>query len=71
MLNVKTKMIPVSVAATGTISLSFRKISEHHTGKARNEELQKTAILDAEHTLRKILECNYKILSWEIKLRLP
>ena len=31
--NVKTKVIPVIIGATGTISKSFRKVREQHTGK--------------------------------------
>jgi hypothetical protein len=37
MWNVKTKVIPVIIGATGTISNSFRKIPEQHNGKARNK----------------------------------
>jgi len=33
MWNLKTKVIPVIIGATGTISKSFRKIREQHTGK--------------------------------------
>jgi len=33
MWNVKTKVIPVILGATGTISKSFRKIREQHTRK--------------------------------------
>ena len=33
MWNVKTKVIPVIVGATGTTSKSFSKIREQHTGK--------------------------------------
>ena len=50
MWNVKTKVIPVIIGATGTISKSFRKyvsnIPENHEVK----ELQKTAILGTAHT---------------------
>jgi len=52
---VKTRAIPVIIAATGTISKSFRKyvsdIPENHYIK----ELQKTAILGTAHILRKVL----------------
>jgi hypothetical protein len=55
MWNVKTKVIPVIIGATGTISKSFRKyvskIPENHEVK----ELQKTAILGTAHILRKVL----------------
>jgi len=55
MWNVKTKVIPVIIGATGTISKSFKKyvsnIPENHEVK----ELQKTAILGTAHILRKVL----------------
>jgi hypothetical protein len=45
MWNVKTKMIPVIIRATGTISKSFRKYVSNIPGKHEVKELQKTAIL--------------------------
>ena len=55
MWNVKTKVIPVIIGATGIISKTFRKyvsnIPENHEVK----ELQKTAIMGSEHILRKVL----------------
>jgi len=52
MWNVKTKVIPVIIGATGTISKSFRKyvsnIPENHEVK----ELQKTTISGTAHILR-------------------
>jgi hypothetical protein len=55
MWNVKTKVIPVIIGATGTISKLSRKyvsnIPENHGVK----ELQKTAILGTAPTLRKVL----------------
>ena len=33
MWNVKTKVIPIIIGATGTISNSFRKYVSQHTGK--------------------------------------
>jgi hypothetical protein len=51
-----TNVIPVITGATGTISKSFRKIlSNVPPGKREIEELQKTAILDTAHVLRKVL----------------
>jgi len=55
MWNVKTKVIPVIIGATGTISKSFRKHVNNIPGKYEVKELQKTAILGTEHTLRKVL----------------
>jgi Ni,Fe-hydrogenase III component G len=45
MWNVKTKVMPVIIGATGTISKSFRKHLSSVPGKHDMEELQKTAIL--------------------------
>ena len=42
MWNVKTKMIPVIIGATGTISKSFRKYVSNIPGKYKIKELQKT-----------------------------
>jgi hypothetical protein len=45
MWNVKTKVIPVIIGATGTISKSFRKYVSNIPEKHEVKELQKTAIL--------------------------
>ena len=55
MWNVKTKVIPVIIGATGTISKSFRKYVSNIPGKHEVKELHKTAILDTAHTFRKVL----------------
>ena len=55
MWNVKTKVIPVIIGATGTISKSFRKHVSNIPGKHEVKELQKTAILGTAHILRKVL----------------
>ena len=55
MWNVRTKVIPVIVGATGTISKSFRKYISNIPGKHEVKELQKTAILGTAHVLRKVL----------------
>jgi len=55
MWNVKTKVIPVIIEATGTISKSFRKYVSNIPGKHEVKELQKTAILGPAHILRKVL----------------
>ena len=52
MWNIKTKVI---IGATGTISKSFRKYMSIIPGKHEAKELQKTAILDTAHILRKVL----------------
>jgi len=48
----KTKVIPVIIGATGTISKSFRK---YVPGKHEVKLPQKTAILGTAHTLWKVL----------------
>ena len=55
MWNVKTKVIPVIISATGTISKSFRKYMSNIPGNHEVKELQKTAILGTSHILRKVL----------------
>jgi len=55
MWNVKTKVIPVIIEATGTISKSFRKYVSNIPGKYEVKELQKTATLGTVHILRKVL----------------
>ena len=54
MWNLKAKVIPVIIGATGTISESFRKYVSNVTGKHEVKELQKTAILGTAHILRKV-----------------
>jgi hypothetical protein len=54
MWNVKTKVIPVIIGATGNISKSFRKYVSNIPGKHVVKELQKTAILGTAHILRKV-----------------
>ena len=55
MWNVKTKVIPVVIGVTGTISNSFRKHVSNIPGKHEVKELTKTAILGTAHILRKVL----------------
>jgi len=55
MWNVKRKVIPVIIGATGTISKSIRKYVTNILGKHEVKELQKTAILGTAHILRKVL----------------
>ena len=53
--NVKTKVIPVIIGATGTISKSFRKYVSNIPRKHEVKELQETAMLGTAHILRKVL----------------
>jgi hypothetical protein len=55
MWNVKTKVIPVIIGATGTISKSFRKYVSYLPGNHEVKQLQKTAILGTAHLLLKLL----------------
>jgi hypothetical protein len=50
MLNVKTRVIPVIIGATRTISKSFIKYVSNIAGNHEGTELQKTAILGTAHT---------------------
>ena len=53
--NVKTKMIPVIIGATGTILKIIRKYVSNIPEKHEVKELQKIAILGTAHILRKVL----------------
>ena len=55
MWNLKTKVIPVIIGATGTISETFRKYVRNIPGNHEGKELQITAILGTAHILRKVL----------------
>jgi hypothetical protein len=55
MLNVKTRVIPVIIGATGTISKSFRKYVSTIPGNHEVRELQKATILGTAHIIRKVL----------------
>jgi len=55
MWQVKTRVIPVIIGATGTVSKSFRKYISNIPGNHEVRELQKTAILGTAHVLRKVL----------------
>jgi len=55
MWNVKIKVIPVIIGATGTISKSFRKYVSNIPGNHEVKELQKAAILGTAHIIRKVL----------------
>jgi len=55
MWNIKTKVIPVIIDATGTISKSFRKYLSIIPGNHEVKELQKTTTLGTAHILRKVL----------------
>jgi hypothetical protein len=51
MWNVKSKVIPVIIVATGTISKSFRKYVSNMPRNHEVKELKKTAILGTAHII--------------------
>ena len=53
--NVKAKVIPVIMRATGTVSKSLRQYLSNISGKHEIKELHKTAILGTAHKLREVL----------------
>jgi len=55
MWKVKTRVIPVIIGVTGTISKSFRKYVSSIPGNHDVKELQKTVILGTAHILLKVL----------------
>jgi hypothetical protein len=55
MWNIKTKVIPVIIGATGSISKSFREYVSNIPGNREVKELRKTAILGTARILRKVL----------------
>jgi hypothetical protein len=55
MWNIKTRVIPVMIGATRTISKSFRKYVSSIPGNHEVKKLQKTAILRTAHIFRKVL----------------
>ena len=55
MWKVKTRVIPVIIGATGTISKSLRKYIINIPGNHEVKELQKTDIFGTAHIFRKVL----------------
>jgi len=53
--NVKAKVIPIIIGATGTISQSLIQFLSNIPGKLEIKGLQKTAMLGTAHILRKAL----------------
>jgi hypothetical protein len=49
MWSVKTKVIPVIIGATGTISKSFRKYQSNIPGKHKTNKIHRKAILGTAH----------------------
>ena len=57
MWNLKCKIIPVQIGATGIVTRSLRKNLQTITGKHSIDSPQKTAILGTSHVIRKELQC--------------
>jgi len=55
MWNVKAKLIPVIIGATGTISISLLQYLSNIPGNHEIKEIQTTAILGTGHILWKVL----------------
>ena len=55
--NLKCKIIPVIIGATGIVTKGLRKNLEVIPGKHSVDSLQKTAILGTSHIIRKVLQC--------------
>jgi hypothetical protein len=53
--NVKARVIPVVIGATGTVSKSFTKYMSNIPGNHDVKKLQKTTTLGTAHILRKVL----------------
>jgi len=60
MWNVKTKVIPVIIGATVTISKAFRKYMSNIPGGHEVKQLQKAATLGTVHVLRKVLTYRWR-----------
>ena len=58
--NIKTKVIPVIIGTTGTISKSLKKYLSNIPGEHKIKELQKTVIWDTAHLPLKVLMLKYK-----------
>ena len=57
MWNLKCKIVPVIIGATGIVTRSLKKNLEIVPGKHSINSLQKTAILGTSHIIRKVLQC--------------
>jgi len=57
MWNLKCRIVPVIIGATGRVTRSLRKNLETVPRKHSIDSLQKTAILGTSHIIRKVLQC--------------
>ena len=57
MWNLKCTIIPVTMGATGIVTISLRKNLDDIPGKHSIDSLQKTATLGTLHIIQKVLQC--------------
>jgi hypothetical protein len=57
MWNLKCKIVPVIIRATGIVTKGSRKNVEAKPGKHSIDSRQKTAVLGTSHVIRKVLQC--------------
>ena len=63
MWNLKCKIVPVIIGATGIVTRSLKKNLETIPENHSIDSLQKTAILGTSHIIRKVLQCEARSLS--------
>jgi hypothetical protein len=56
MWNMKCFVIPVSIGTTGIVTRGLKKYLETIPGKHSIDSLQKTAVLETSHIIRKVLQ---------------
>jgi hypothetical protein len=71
MRNIETKVIPVIIGATDTISNSFRKYLSNIAGKHNIKKLQNTTISGTVHMLWTVPLYKYRTFIMGITLHLP
>jgi len=57
MWNLKCTIVPVIIGATGIVTRNLKKNLETVPGKHSIDSLQKTAILETSHIIRKVVQC--------------
>jgi hypothetical protein len=57
MWELKCRIIPVIIGATGIVTKSLRKNLEAIPGNHSIDSLQQTALLGTSHIIRKVLQC--------------
>jgi len=50
-------IIPVMIAALGMVTKGLKKVLQVMPGKRSIDSLQKTAIVETSHVIRKVLQC--------------